>query len=526
MLRADDSQCATLSRTFEPIVRKRIVDLFRAAAASRVTLVVAPAGFGKSVAVRHFLEHDETNYVWLNFRNEHETLLGFLQGFTSAISSFAPGAVETAAAVYEQANSSKTCAADIASWLTTLLQNYSGTIVLDDLHRSGGDPRISELVAELVDRSSGSCRWIIATRDVLTLPMASWVGYGLLQRPIVYSDLLVSHNEAAEIAERAGTCFTAGELHEMLTLTQAWPVAFAFLLNASTRTTDLRLVAQRAHEKWFTHFSPSRSCVNSILPNVSSCSILRSSRPYTRICSKRRAIRTRVKLWNEYAGVPPSYRVKRTASCAIMTSSAIFSRTSCARAARTVTRLHAEKQRTLLAGSGRAIEALELFTRAGASDEILSLLDRVGFELLDLGKGDVVENAVTAIEYRETVESPVQLVILAHLCRVKGDASGAERLFVRALSAAADPTLRADIALRYVTFLCYPNQRYAEALEVLDNVSVSSVKSRAIRARCIARRAVLLSYLGAQGRGLQACRVRSLRSQRDGRLFAAATHRN
>jgi LuxR family maltose regulon positive regulatory protein len=476
-------------------VRKRIVDLFRAAAASRVTLVVAPAGFGKSVAVRHFLEHDETNYVWLNFRNEHETLLGFLQGFTSAISSFAPGAVETAAAVYEQANSSKTCAADIASWLTTLLQNYSGTIVLDDLHRSGGDPRISELVAELVDRSSGSCRWIIATRDVLTLPMASWVGYGLLQRPIVYSDLLVSHNEAAEIAERAGTCFTAGELHEMLTLTQAWPVAFAFLLNASTRTTDLRLVAAGTREMVYAFLaeqvlrkldSAEREFLfdTALFPALHT-DLLEAAGYSNPGETLERVRRSTAFISSEKDGVLRYHDLFRDfLEDQLRSRGADSYKASCRKAAH------------VLAGSGRAIEALELFTRAGASDEILSLLDRVGFELLDLGKGDVVENAVTAIEYRETVESPVQLVILAHLCRVKGDASGAERLFVRALSAAADPTLRADIALRYVTFLCYPNQRYAEALEVLDNVSVSSVKSRAIRARCIARRAVLLSYLG------------------------------
>lgn len=495
MLRADDSHCATLSRTFEPIVRERVVNLFRAAAASRVTLVIAPAGFGKSVAVRHFLEHEETNYVWLNLRNEHETLLGFLQGFAAAISSFAPGTVQTATAIYEQAISSKTCAADIAYWLATSLRNYSGTIVLDDLHRSGGDPRVSELVAELVDRSSDSCRWIIATRDVLSLPMASWVGYGLLQSPIVYSDLLLSYNEAAEIAERAGTYFTAGELLEMLTLTQAWPVAFAFLLNASTRNTDLRLVAAGTREMVYAFLAEQvlrklDSAEREFLFDTALFPALHMdlleeagySNPQETL---ERVRRSTAFISSEKDGILRYHDLFRDFLEEQLRSRGTESyKAACKRAAQ------------VLAGSGRAAEALELFTRARASDEILSLLDRVGFELLDLGKLHIVENALTTLEHLETTENPVHLVILGQLRRVKGDGSSAEQLFRRALSAAADLTLRADIALRYVTLLCYPNQRYAEALAVLDEVSVSSVTSRGIRARCIARRAVLLSYLG------------------------------
>ena len=44
-----------LPRPFEPIVRERLVELLRANAANKVTLIVAPAGFGKSVAVQQYL---------------------------------------------------------------------------------------------------------------------------------------------------------------------------------------------------------------------------------------------------------------------------------------------------------------------------------------------------------------------------------------------------------------------------------------------------------------------------------------
>ena len=41
---------------FVPIVRRRVVDRIASAAMQRVVLIVAPAGYGKSVALRHYLD--------------------------------------------------------------------------------------------------------------------------------------------------------------------------------------------------------------------------------------------------------------------------------------------------------------------------------------------------------------------------------------------------------------------------------------------------------------------------------------
>ena len=41
---------------FVPIVRRRIIERIASAAMQRVVLIVAPAGYGKSVALRHYLD--------------------------------------------------------------------------------------------------------------------------------------------------------------------------------------------------------------------------------------------------------------------------------------------------------------------------------------------------------------------------------------------------------------------------------------------------------------------------------------
>ncbi|HEV7180013.1 MAG TPA: hypothetical protein VGN11_09080, partial [Candidatus Baltobacteraceae bacterium] len=41
---------------FVPIVRRRVIDRIGSAAMQRVVLIVAPAGYGKSVALTQYLE--------------------------------------------------------------------------------------------------------------------------------------------------------------------------------------------------------------------------------------------------------------------------------------------------------------------------------------------------------------------------------------------------------------------------------------------------------------------------------------
>jgi len=61
---------------FTPIVRARVVERIASAAMQRIVLIVAPAGYGKSVALRQYLESLEgLQVVRYDVRAEHATLL-------------------------------------------------------------------------------------------------------------------------------------------------------------------------------------------------------------------------------------------------------------------------------------------------------------------------------------------------------------------------------------------------------------------------------------------------------------------
>ena len=84
------------------IHRERVVARIRAAAAQRVSLLVAPAGFGKSIALRSAFGAAR-NAAFYRVPADTATLLAFLRGRTDAPESDVPGAHLSFAIAYERA---------------------------------------------------------------------------------------------------------------------------------------------------------------------------------------------------------------------------------------------------------------------------------------------------------------------------------------------------------------------------------------------------------------------------------------
>src|SRR5579875_2338000 len=119
---------------FTPILRPRVVERIESAALQRIVLIVAPAGYGKSVALRQYLDSLEGEpQVRYDVREEHATLLGFLRGFADALHEVAPGARKTVSGAYEKSRSSKTPGVDLAMWMHAHIKAFAGVIALDDL---------------------------------------------------------------------------------------------------------------------------------------------------------------------------------------------------------------------------------------------------------------------------------------------------------------------------------------------------------------------------------------------------------
>ena len=199
------------------IRRERIVERIRRSANRRIALVVAAAGFGKSIAVRESLEPGDGD-TYYRVSRDANTLLAFVRGLTDTLEGSVPGAHLSLAIAYERAIQSPAPASELARWLGEHLREAATLrIVIDDLHNATAT-EIPEFIRVSIEAAPEQIRWLLATRDASALPVASWLAHNACDIPIGEDDLR----------------FTFGEVpDDIVRLTGGWPAAvgLAFALD-------------------------------------------------------------------------------------------------------------------------------------------------------------------------------------------------------------------------------------------------------------------------------------------------------
>jgi ATP/maltotriose-dependent transcriptional regulator MalT len=235
--------------TVVPLIRARLLDRLHAAAQLPIALIIAPAGYGKSVLLRQYLDCTETPHVRFGLRAEHGELLGFLRGFAEALGDHAPHAISSLAGAYERNQNSPRRSADLARWLLAHLdESFKGIIAIDDLHNGDDDPDVARFVTALIELSKDRISWIIASRSTSGLPVGSWLAYGDADSPIDEADLPFTLEEAFEAASASELTIGPTEVSELLQITEGWPAALSFALRTSTRSSDLRNISAVTRE--------------------------------------------------------------------------------------------------------------------------------------------------------------------------------------------------------------------------------------------------------------------------------------
>jgi ATP/maltotriose-dependent transcriptional regulator MalT len=215
------------------IHRERVVARIRAAAAQRVSLLVAPAGFGKSIALRSAFGAAR-EAAFYRVPADTATLLAFLRGLTDALESDVPGAHLSFAIAYERAIQSPSPASELARWLGEHLRE-AGTlsIVIDDLHNASA-AEIPEFVHASIEAAPDEVRWVLALRDAAAFPLAPWLARGICAVPLDEAGLRFTAEEAAQLAAQAAPDRSGGEIAAMLSRSDGRPATFALALLAGS----------------------------------------------------------------------------------------------------------------------------------------------------------------------------------------------------------------------------------------------------------------------------------------------------
>ncbi len=247
-------------------MRSRVNERLERATRFPVTLIVAPAGFGKSVALRDFAETSRLEAIRYDVRREDGTLLAFVRRLSEALEDVAPSASAAFPAMQERVLASDEPVRALADWFYEHLKRTVCTIVIDDLHYAAVDHASIALLIELIERTTERIQWIIATRSDVGLPIATWIAYGRMDMPVGEDDLRFTIEEALATADAASADLAAQEVEALRQLTEGWPVALAIALRTRTHAADLRsassgtrdMVYRYLAEQVFTGLSPSQ----------------------------------------------------------------------------------------------------------------------------------------------------------------------------------------------------------------------------------------------------------------------------
>lgn len=460
------------------IMRPRIDVALARASRLPVTILSAPAGSGKSFAIRSYLRSIAETGIVFDVRASHTSLSRFARGLADSLESELPKVAQSLAIANERALQSPRPADVLAAWVAEHLGELPRTIVIDNLHHCEGNRDIAAFIAGAIERTPRTTRWILATRSVADLPLAVWLACGHTELPIDRAVLDVAAEEGAILAERLAPNVPGDTTRRIVAATGGSIGAIVFALRTSAADATLADRALEACGDTFERFVDEvlaslapidRATLerSAIFPDLDDALLVASG------CDdgpeRIAALRTRLpQIFEERAGV--------------VTFERLF-------ADLLVTRLGADGADAVFAARSRAGKALESCDRVlealayyiGARDfsATARLLDERGLAYVEAGYGDAIVDAIETLDPIVQNGSPVILATKAMFESRLGRFDLAESWFQLALERADERTVRDRVRYQYgVHLLRFFRPEAIDLLRELANDSATSADLR------------------------------------------------
>jgi LuxR family transcriptional regulator, maltose regulon positive regulatory protein len=208
------------ARGMRHVDRERLRALLDTAAAARLVLVSAPAGFGKSTVLAGWLDQPDVRGAWVSLDARDNDIVRFSRYLAAATARLA-GNAEVIPAVDARSFDPELALAGILDRVAAA--GDGAVLVLDDYHLID-QPAIHRLVASLIERLPPGARLAIASRVDPPLPLARLRARGELLE-IRAEDLRFTAAEADALVRSTGVELPAAEIEELTDRTEGWAAA-------------------------------------------------------------------------------------------------------------------------------------------------------------------------------------------------------------------------------------------------------------------------------------------------------------
>ncbi|WP_084396637.1 helix-turn-helix transcriptional regulator [Henriciella aquimarina] len=223
--------------------RDTLLERLDLALSHRLTLVHAPAGYGKTSLLAQWriaLEDRPVKLAWLTLDRDDRDFKRLLKHLVLAILGDAPD-------TEPQPLSTDLPPRAALSAIVNLLASRSEpfVLILDDLHHAGSDTVI-HFLKSLIKLAPANCHFVFASRDY------PWLGQSVLAAEeqlleITARDLRFSAHEAGSLLTRVDASLVEEDVGQILDRTEGWPIAVQLTsLSLKQGIGQERLMAQTA----------------------------------------------------------------------------------------------------------------------------------------------------------------------------------------------------------------------------------------------------------------------------------------
>lgn len=205
------------------VLRSRLIERLNEGlfASRKLTLISAPAGFGKTTLISEWLAGCGSPAAWLSLDEGDNDPVRFLAYLVAALQTIAPEVGKGVLAFLQSAQPPP-----IESILTTLINDFTAisdsvSLVLDDYHVIESQP-VDQALAFLADHLPPQMLLVIASREDPNLPLARLRARGQLTE-LRAADLRFTPVEAAEFLNRVmGLNLSDGDVAALEARTEGW----------------------------------------------------------------------------------------------------------------------------------------------------------------------------------------------------------------------------------------------------------------------------------------------------------------
>ena len=187
--------------TSKLIFRKELIDKLENGKEKKLTLVSAPAGYGKSTAISQWIDNDSLPYVWYSLDKSDNEINNFLQYTISGIQSVYSNIGANAIKLMESNSnpSFETIATYIINDLYEVQEHFY--IIFDDYHLIENQ-QINQLISFLLHKLPDNIHIVLITRSDPSIPLARLRSQQLVT-DIRLSDLYFNSNNIYDFFKKS-----------------------------------------------------------------------------------------------------------------------------------------------------------------------------------------------------------------------------------------------------------------------------------------------------------------------------------